>query len=111
MDKKLLENSINDQKILRDALELIREKSKDRPMFNALTESLRRKIAKKLIYENVTDEQFLIIREQVIEACKLRTAQAENATQPAAVLNENTIPAETNKSEKITIKFSEKAVK
>jgi hypothetical protein len=79
MDEKLkLEKTLEDQNALRETLESVRSKSKDRPMFNALTEKIRRKISKKLVYENVTDAQFLEIRESVIAACKLRTAASLN---------------------------------
>jgi len=97
MDEQI-KKSLEDQNTLREAMELIRSKSKDRPMFNALTESLRRKIAKKLIYENVTDEQFLSIREQVIAECQLRNKPAP--VEPAP-LNESVTPPASNESLKI----------
>jgi hypothetical protein len=79
MDEKLkLQKTLEDQNALRETLESVRSKSKDRPMFNALTEKIRRKISKKLVYENVTDAQFLEIRESVIAACQLRTKASLN---------------------------------
>jgi hypothetical protein len=69
---------LKDKEKLTEALDEIRSRSKDRAMFDATTERLRRKVAKKIIYENVNDSQFLEIRESVIAACKLRTAASLN---------------------------------
>ena len=66
---------MTDKKLLKKTLASLYEKNPSMDAFNAITEAMKRKIDKKLIYSSITEETFYAIKEEVISESVLDPIQ------------------------------------